>query len=63
MSQRRNKKIAANVEELIYTALQRAINQNGIRIETESNYVRALIVRDLKARGLLTDEMLESLVC
>ena len=52
-ARRRAVAIASNVEPEIYVALQHLLAKTGM---SASGYVRSLLLRDLTARGLITDE-------
>lgn len=60
---RKNKKILTHIEETVYNAIKRVINQescNGV-IMSDSAYVRKAVIKDLVDRGLLTNEMVVDL--
>lgn len=50
---RRSATIAVNVEPEVYLALQGLLSKLGM---SASGYVRVLILRDLTAHGLLTEQ-------
>ncbi len=55
MSQKRSKVLQVNLEPTIYDLTQELAPKLDMRM---SSYVRSLIVRDLRERGLLTDRMI-----
>lgn len=52
---RRSQQLVARVEPVIHKALINALHVLG---KSQSDYIRGLIVTDLKNQGFLTDEML-----
>lgn len=60
MSETRNRRILTNVEELLFqTVATRIVGPNSMSF---SDYVRALIIKDLDKRGLLPDVMKNALL-
>lgn len=57
--QRRTEKLVANLEPLIMSAVLRYIELPEVDM-TASEYGRQLIIRDLKEKGLISDDMLIS---
>lgn len=55
MAQKRDKDLQVNLEPVIYKHVQDLAPKLDVSM---SGYVRALIINDLRARGLLTDGML-----
>jgi hypothetical protein len=55
MGEIRECKIMVNLEPTFNDALNRLINQTR---ESASSYTRRLIIKDLRERGLLTDDMI-----
>lgn len=58
MVQRRSKDLQVNLEPVIH---QTVVNLSKRLDTSASNYIRSLIVEDLRNRGLLTDSMLVDL--
>lgn len=59
MAQRRSDKIVVHLEPILYKAVESLFNKEG---KTASAFMRDVVIRDLKDRGLLSQEMLESLL-
>lgn len=55
--QRKTEFVSTRLEKIIDIALDRAIGDGS-----KSEYLRALVIKDLKGKGLLTDSMLAEMV-
>ncbi len=65
MAQRRTEKLLAYIEPILHTAVMNLMSKNfelGGKA-SHSEYVRNLIVEDLKRRNLLTDKMISENLC
>ena len=56
---KRDKDMQVNIEQAIYQTVVELTDKIG---ESQSNYIRNLIIADLRERGLLTDSMLADLL-
>lgn len=55
MSEPKNRQIMVNLEETLYSAVQRLTARLG---SSASGYARSLMIKDMQERGILTNEMM-----
>lgn len=55
MPEKRNRQIVAAVERTFYSLIHQVAGKRGV---STSTYVRDLIIKDLDAQGLITEETL-----
>jgi len=53
----RSEKVVSRLEPLIHRAMIQSLGN-----QTQSDYIRSLVIADLKYKGLLTDSMLAELL-
>lgn len=56
---KRSEKTIVYLEPVIHTAMTRYVDTTS---DTYSEYMRKLAIKDLRARGLLTEQMLEAIL-
>lgn len=57
MRQSRSQKVVMYLEPVIHTAFKKAYDADP-SVDTQSEYLRNLVIQDLKGKGLLTDKMI-----
>jgi hypothetical protein len=60
MAQRRDNKLLVYLEPILRTAVTQVVNKTD---QSHSEYIRGLVIADLKERGLLTDRMIAENLC